>query len=53
MMSKKALFRSHYAYFTANPAKKAMVKKIFAILGFMLLAFLVIRKCGSHAVFTL
>lgn len=44
MMSKKALFRTHADYFDTHPATKAAVKKIFAAMGFLLLAFLVIRK---------
>lgn len=44
MMSKKALFRTHYDYFQAHPGKKAIVKKVFAAMGFLLLAFLIIRK---------
>lgn len=48
MMSKKALFRTHAAYFAAHPAKKAMVKKVFAALGFLLLAFLIICTLNSN-----
>jgi hypothetical protein len=47
MLCKKALFRTHYHYFQENPGKKAAVKKVFAALGFLLLAFLVIRAYAT------
>ena len=43
-MSKKVLFRTHHQYFLDHPAKKEIVKKIFAATGLLLLPFLATGK---------
>ena len=49
MMCKKTLFRTHYDHLQANPGKKRVIKTVFAVLGFGILAFLAIceRICAT------
>ncbi|CAD6571685.1 MAG: hypothetical protein CYPHOPRED_004551 [Cyphobasidiales sp. Tagirdzhanova-0007] len=46
-MCKMTIFRTHYVYFTNNPSKKDLIKKIFAGISLLLLPFLAISITGA------
>lgn len=46
-MCKMSIFRTHYVYFTNNPAKKDFIKKIFAGTSLLLLPFLATTITGA------
>lgn len=47
ILCKKAIFRTHYTYFTRNPGKKQAVKKSFAGVCLLLLPLLAITITGA------